>query len=443
MVSVVFFLQLAYTCSALVTSDLRQEHLGRKGASDPWRFEIVQMSSEEMAKHLSEPELMSINQDKATPGKCTLDEKCCLGAASGGADNAWRSDFCLASDGVRYNERFQLTTPSGPGKMNELFEALDVAPASITWVGDSVFNQVWNSAQCALSRKPGTYNVSITATGTKHITTADTMYGWAVGAQTSSTADASNKADSTAAMGLQFVSGMSAHSGGRTVAMEFFRAYQPLTISNATFKDIDSSALGRACKNSDMLISNFGLHWNRDRDKAYEDDMGRFLDYLLYCVNRGGRLKTLIWVETTPQHFVGPDGDYFAVQNDFTNRHTYTEEEMTQFARDRGMTLEELKDTDIHFNASTMKCWPHRHIHGESHAISWRHAVFQKLLHDRGIGSDGAAVGSTTLAAHILPTHDFMSDLSYMHPGDCTHWCYTPLTYEPIWHRLHHIFGTL
>jgi len=326
--------------------------------------------------------------------------------------------------------------------MNELFEALDIAPASITWIGDSVFNQVWNSASCALRRKPGTYNVTTTATGQEHITTFDTQYGWAVGAQHSSTMDASisKKTSSTESMGLHFVSSMSAQSGGRTVAMEFFRTYQPLTISNATFKDIDSSTLGRACENSDMLISNFGIHWNRGRAKAFEEDMGRFLDYLSYCVKRGGRLKTLIMVEPAPQHFVGPNGGYFSVRDDFVNGHTYTEEEMTQFAGYRNMTLNNLIQADLNFNASTMKCWPHRDIHGGTHATSWRSTVLQKILHDRGMGIDGAVVGSTVLAVHILPTYDFMGDLSYMHPGECTHWCYTPLLYEPIWHRLHGIF---
>jgi len=435
MASLVVFLQLVYTCSSLSISGPRLEQ----------GFETVEMSEQDMKEYLTEPELRSINQDEAVHGTCTLPGtkgQCCLGAASGGADNAWRRDFCLASNGVRYNERFKLITNSGERKMKELFEALDIAPASITWMGDSVFNQMWNSASCALRRKPGTYNMTITDASDQHITTYDTMHGWAVGAQSSQTVDASivKKAESTDAMGLQFVSGMSAQSGERTVAMEFFRTYQPLTISNATFEDIDSSALGRACNNSDILISNFGLHWNHGRVKTFETDIGRLLDYLSHCVQRGGRLKTFIWLETTPQHFVGPNGDYHSVVDDFINQNVYSVQDMEQFAGYRNMTMGELKDADANFNASTMKCWPHRTLNGGHHVDSWRTAVFQKALHDRGMGIDGAVVGSMAPAVHILPTYDFMSNLSHMHPGDCTHYCYTPLLYEPIWHRLHGIF---
>jgi len=63
--------------------------------------------------------------------------------------------------------------------------------------------------------------------------------------------------------------------------------------------------------------------------------------------------------------------------------------------------------------------------------------MFQKALHKRLL------LGSMVPAVHILPTYDFMSKLSYMHPGDCTHWCYTPMLYEPIWHRLHGIFDKM
>jgi len=440
MAFLVVFLQLVYTCSSLSIS----------GPRPGQRFETVEMSEQDMKEYLTEPELRSINQDEAVGGTCTLpgkDGQCCLGAASGGADNVWKPSFCLASNGVRYNERFKLVTSSGERKMKELFEALDIAPASITWMGDSVFNQMWNSASCALRRKPGTYNMTITDASDQHITTHDTMHGWAVGAQSSQTVDASivKKADSTDAMGLQFVSGMSAQSGERTVAMEFFRTYQPLTVSNATFEDIDSSALGSACTNSDMLISNFGLHWNYDRAEEFEKDIGRFLDYLSYCVKRGGRLKTFIWVETTPQHFVGPNGDWHSVmQNlwssygDFMNNPTYTTKDMEQFARYRNMTMEELIDSDLNFNASTMKCWPHRLLRGGNHVVSWRTTVFQKVLHER------FHTGSMAPAVHILPTYDVLSNLPYMHPGgECTHWCYTPMLYEPIWHRLHGIFDKM
>jgi len=188
---------------------------------------------------------------------------------------------------------------------------------------------------------------------------------------------------------------------------------------------------------------------NHDREKDFEKDIGRLLDYLSYCFKRGGRLKTFIWVEPTPQHFVGPDGDFHSVLDNFVDvieeNHTrnFTEEDMEQFARDRNMIMEELKDADAHFNASTMRCWPHQRIHGATHAIPWRSALFQKALQDRGMGIDGAVVGIMTPAVYILPTSDFMSNLSYMHPGDCTHWCYTPMSYEPIWHRLHGIFDKM
>jgi hypothetical protein len=250
------------------------------------------------------------------------------------------------------------------------------------------------------------------------------------------------RAVSTEGLGLQFAGAVTAQRAERTVAMEFFRAYRPLTVSNATFEDVDSSALGRACVNSDMLISNFGIHWNLGASKGFEEDIGRFLDYLSHCIKRGGRLKTLIWVEPHPQHFVGPNGDFRSVTFG-----PYTEEDMEQFARGRNMTMGELNDADSN-GAEIKKCWPHQHIHGETHAVSWRRTLFQKALRDRGMGWDsmgmyGADVGSMAPAVHILPTYDFMSDLYYMHPGECTHWCYTPLLYEPIWHRLHDILDNM
>jgi hypothetical protein len=410
-------------------------------------FKKVQMSKDEVAKYLTHEERQSINSQEKVPGQCTLErQECCLGASSGGAGSLWKAGQCPASKGVRYDERFQLITPDGPKKMNDLADALDRAPASITWMGDSVLNQVWNAASCELHRKPGKYEINVTNFKGQKIPTIDTFYGWAVGAQTSAVVDASasERTSSIAATDLQLASAMSAQHGQRTVEMEFFRAYRPLTASNATFEDIDSSALGSACATSEILISNFGVHWDHAHEEDFEKQMGRLLDYLSYCVKRGGRLKTFIWIEPLPQHFVGPDGTYHSFQNAL-GHNTYTTEQIEWFARARNMSIEELKVADCKDKCPLDKCFPHLHIDRGTHNTSWRSILFQKAVRDRGMQVGGAVAQSIApaLKLFVLPTHDFMSDLHYMHPGECTHWCYTPFLYEPLWHRLHDIFDAV
>jgi hypothetical protein len=404
-------------------------------------FTKIQIPSDELSKHLTAQEILSINQEKGVPGKCTLERKeCCLGAKSAGSNSVWRPDYCLVSDGVRYDERFQWNSAGGPKGMNDFVDALDIAPASTTWMGDSVLNQVWNAATCALYRKPRNYSLNVTDFSQQRIPQIDTLYG----ARSSYVLDASSalaRLEVDMASDLQRVSTMSAQHRDRTVEMEFLRANLPITrYPNLTFEAIDSSALGRACETSEVLISNFGVHWNHDREKDFEQQMGRLLDYLSYCAKRGGRLKTFIWIEPLPQHFVGPDGTYKSIQHALA-QHTYTTEQLERFAAGRNMSVEELKAADKEFSFG--HCFPHQYIDTKAHNTSWRSRVFQNAVHDRGMNV-GSAVGQSmapALQVFVLPTHDFMGDMHYMHPGECTHWCYTPLLYEPLWHRLHEILS--
>jgi len=408
-------------------------------------FTKIKIRGDLIAKYLTDEELLSINQEESVPGKCTLERsECCLGATSAGGNSVWRSGKCSVAHGVRYDERFQWNTPDGPKEMYDLVDALDRAPASITWMGDSVLNQVWNAASCALHRKPRNYILNLTDFKDERTPQIDTLYGGGIGAQYSSVLDASEaqRLAVDLATDLQRVSAMSAQHGEGTVKMEFWRAYRPITMTNLTFKAIGSSALGKACATSEVLISNFGAHWNHDNEQGYEGQMGRLLDYLSYCIKSGGRLKTFIYIEPLPQHFVGPDGTYRSVMHAL-DQHTYTTEEIERFAVGRNMSVQELQDADRNFSLG--RCYPQRHIGKQPRSSSWRSRVFQKAVHDRGMQIGGAVAQSMVpaLQVFVLPTHDFMSHSHYMHPDECTHWCYTPLLYEPLWHRLHEIFSAM
>lgn len=149
-----------------------------------------------------------------------------------------------------------------------------------------------------------------------------------------------------------------------------------------------------------LLVINYGTWYNDEVE--FERDMNNLFDELLKIItflHSNNKRVIFVWAETTAQHWPETFNGYF---------------------------LKQKSDEKI--------C---RNIKNTSFRGDWRNDyVWKKFLE----GKWAHYVSSLNVTVGILPTRQLTVELSDMHVShdyrDCTHYCYTPMMYQPIYHDL-------
>ena len=160
-----------------------------------------------------------------------------------------------------------------------------------------------------------------------------------------------------------------------------------------------------------FLVVNLGLHYH---DKTlYLDTVTRFLTHLeRYYAIPGNRV---VWLETTHQHF----------PNDAEQNGYYSAEEANRHRKKlAGLAPDELSDADIF-----QKICPT--FSNTSFEADWRNQIASNALLE--LSHPQLSYFSTE---HVLINVTDMFAINTISWLDCTHFCYSPLMWQPQWHHL-------
>jgi len=147
--------------------------------------------------------------------------------------------------------------------------------------------------------------------------------------------------------------------------------------------------------NSDIVIFDHGLHWRPQQKAGFTNDMSHYLQGYA-----NSSLTLLAWRETSSQHF-DSDGGHFG--NTYTTGDCvpmksgwkgYRMPLMRKAAQNAGMGWRSINDNDF----------------------------FERPLEKNDLV--------------FLPFRDYTVPIDYLHPGECTHFCYTPYLWLPMWRNL-------
>eukprot|EP00980_Cylindrotheca_fusiformis_P000866 scaffold227_cov97-Cylindrotheca_fusiformis.AAC.4 len=167
--------------------------------------------------------------------------------------------------------------------------------------------------------------------------------------------------------------------------MYHYGVYRP-DRSNADLKE-------EILPNSDIVIFDHGLHWKTQENETFYGAMKAYLRGF-----QNSNLTMLAWRETSAQHNDSPGGHY-------------------------GLK----KESD--------NCVPIK----KGHEKGYRSAIMQQAAQDTGFewknifdeGFSNRSQDGNELV--FLPFREYTVPLHYMHPNECTHYCYTPYIWLPLW----------
>lgn len=161
---------------------------------------------------------------------------------------------------------------------------------------------------------------------------------------------------------------------------------------------------------SALILVNVGLWWS-DR-KRFADAMPSVAEWLQGLVRMHPR-NQVVFVESTAQHWLAPDGSgYYG--------HGY-------HAKQHGLEAEaaNLSATDAHSWHTKVAC----RASNLTEALDWRNSIASQALRSAGPRVRFFGLNGTT--ARLADMH-----ISHPHKVDCTHYCYAPLLWQPLWHLL-------
>ena len=153
-----------------------------------------------------------------------------------------------------------------------------------------------------------------------------------------------------------------------------------------------------------LFITNFGIHYNEKSDNFLghkklnsKRNYQKNIEIVLTWLNKlsSNRNMTITWMETAPQHFNTINGYYKEMKNDIYN------------------------------------CVS---IQNKSFELDWRNLIVKRFLKTLELTSKDKKL------IQYLSVRDVFLDLSDLHyNNDCTHYCWTPMLYQPIFQRLYDI----
>jgi hypothetical protein len=259
-------------------------------------------------------------------------------------------------------------------------------------------------------------------------------------------------------------------SGPRVVRTRFFFQYKakpdPSTIYNESLRHMLEGQDG----GTDILLWNFGLHWQRPNlIRQYYGRMKAILQALKEHVvmsttttgggasanttntandtttnekNQNNKFKLLLFRETSAQHFPFPGGDWggglTCTPLNFTSANA-TQDASVAVPFYREVTLRNAA-WDTGFNVFSVGPASGQGGGGEGGASSSGNPngtsgrLLQLLQPPQEQASKPTATAATSHPEIImLPYAKFTSDLYDLHPDECTHYCSTPFLWMPLW----------
>ena len=341
----------------------------------------------------------------ATNGHCDwnqLDPKCCLGSISTGGGNKIVKKACLAQPptkntsfsnspnyGVNYQKAFEIETSDGyrtPWGMNEFIERLRGRTRVMFW-GDSVMNQIFDAMICDFTRRQGN---TVGKEYRFHRKKKKVKFG----------------------VGQRVELNLTSHRG-HTVQVFYHREYK-FSVDGLTTKE--------TCKGIDILVVNFGLHWNEP--EKYRAAMLLLQSYLdQHCQG-----VQIIFSGTTAQHFMTPGGLF--TKNDTVVeeyvRHHYGRENATQF-----------HDETRKSKAFNSGCSPIVYSDVKSQ-YNWRNHILLEVWSKRQVifpswgGNQTPDCPTSPTSIYFVPMGETTLASWDMRAVECTHFCYSPLLFQPL-----------
>jgi hypothetical protein len=303
--------------------------------------------------------------------------------------NTWpsKSTFCDSSDIPFANRRHFRTVYNGYDNPNDFalkdfFFHLTKKKGMLLLIGDSVMQQFFNALACELERE-------------KVWTNPDNF----------------KNTDEVQYISLDQVSAAtSADSSSTKSAIKFLPIYHFVDgrydrRKEASF-NLLMDTLVDIIKNYPTLyiMCNMGLHYidNPAPGFAKQDYFNQMEKLLVYLHKfRQTHSSThdiqIIWRETTAQHFMTPNGFWPGIK---------------------------------YIRNMVLKCAPLEDVSPQS---DWRNRAIEKIIQDHSLGS----------SIHLLRYYNITAPLWSEHPNghmkDCTHFCWTPMLYQPIFHYLRNL----
>ena len=363
----------------------------------------MDVSTSEFEALVTKEELLSIPMNSDQPGICNtgkMAQACCLGTLSAGGGNRRFPMACYG--GIKatkqiYAQRFPIPYHRVfrlKGR-EVLFDMKDVMLAArdktVVFLGDSVMNQIFDGLLCGIQRRTGAVLRIVTyERGRKR---------WYYGA------------------GLRSV--LKVDTTNTTLVLHREFRFHP---SGLTVKE--------ACHGADILVVNFGLHWNNMQQ--YSKDMKTLAVFLKqHCSG-----TEIIYRGSTSQHFFSENGRF---SNDAVIEQQIKQRLGPEYAKNftdggsKGFRTgcvkpkkrpEQTRD-DIaaaSFRGSNMTV-----IDVSKHSIDELKALRE---------------ASEFPTISFIPLGKITQNLYEFHYRECTHFCSTPLLWQPIAHYLYKAIGT-
>jgi hypothetical protein len=384
--------------------------------------------------------------DRLSDGRTRSNLKCCLGGLSTGGSTVWKADDgrCEAKDGVDYMWRWRSpTTRQHARSLAEVLLSSKKIPRDfyrVAFAGDSVTHQIYDGAVCDLAKR-----------GYRRPTEAHSDK-----AKPDELSDQPNtdwltqvtKEENT--FDLQVENDKEPHAN-MTVQLSMYRMYAP-----------NPQTIMKICKGSDIMVANWGLHFN---DMAYFDErFPNVSEALAKCVHETNTI--VIWRESSAQHFPMPGGNYqgspwervpqeFVTKNfPWLNRETFDYACDTDDGRIReGYYQPHMPQTCFNTQDESRNvtfCMPIA-SHDISTELAWRDRNIARMLQQQDVCI--SPTHPSLMAFKVRRTHNspgkrclhwipyfvITAPLFFLHPGgtkalgECTHFCSTPLVWQPVW----------
>ncbi len=296
------------------------------------------------------------------------------------AGNTWpsKSGFCSSVD-IPFNQRKNLQRSvigfDNPlnNPLSSFFRKLSAQNGALLLVGDSVMQQFFSAIACELERE-GVWSDPSRFTNTDQ-------------PQHVRVKDQRNA------------------NGGAPAPIKFLPIYHFVNgrfdrIANASMHHLKTTVEAMAEKVSTLVVVlNMGLHYIDNPEKSfaradYQAQMTMALRYLHgFAARQPAKNIQIFWRETTAQHFPTPNGYWPGVR---------------------------------YSNDMKLGCVP---IKDPSPAADWRNRDIDDIVHRHSLSK-----------IRILRFYNLTVPLWSEHPNghmkDCTHFCWTPMLYQPLFHEL-------
>lgn len=166
-----------------------------------------------------------------------------------------------------------------------------------------------------------------------------------------------------------------------------------------------------------LLIANMGLWYNNEDEFAALAP--QVLDYLLTLAEVPGLVNTLAWHETLTQHWVSPTGTGYFIKE-------------VVDAQEKAWDQAKLVDDTTNLKEFMVPgCCAA--LTNYTLATDWRNGIVHRTM-DKS--------PRMQKHIHLLPMASLTKDIPDMHTcnpfykHDCTHYCYTPLLWQVLWHQI-------